>query len=1844
MHPPYRLGAAGDHRLEVLWEDGERILHRRIYEHADDGPATMLVALSAGESPNPDSLARLAHEYGLKDHIDSTWAARPLELVRERGQTMLVMEDPGGELLAHRISGPMDVSQFLRLALSLSTALGALHESGLIHKDIKPTNIIVGAATNSAWFTGFGIASRATRERNTPAPPEMIAGTFAYMAPEQTGRMNRSIDPRSDLYSLGVTFYEMLTGVLPFTASEPIEWIHCHIARQPVPPAERISGIPQPASAVVMKLLAKAAEDRYQTAAGLQVDLRRCLSEWEASQRILPFRLGEHDASNELRFKEKLYGRETEIECLIAAFDRVVSRRTSELVLVSGYSGIGKSSIVNELHKVLVPSHSLFAAGKFDQYKRDIPYATLSQAFLGLVRQLLSKNESELTHWRDALTEALGSHGQLMINLIPELALIIGKQPSVPDLPPSEAQSRFLLAFRRFLGVFARPEHPLILFLDDLQWLDSATLDVFEHLASEPEIRNLLLVGAYRDNEVDSAHPLTSRLEIIRAAGGRVQDIPLGAIRREDVARMVADALETEKQKVSPLATSVFDKTAGNPFFTIQFVSALADEELLTYETRTSTWRWDLDRVSARGVTDNVVDLMVERLRRLPTASLDALKQLACIGGSVEATALCQVIGTSREESQKLLEDALLAGLLIQSGDTYAFAHDRVQEAAYALIPEAFRPEAHLRIGRLLLIHTPPQKREEAIFEIVNQLNRGAALITAQDERQDLAECNLIAAKRARNSTAYAAALHYVAAGGTLLPEDRWYQNYKLTYTLALAQAECEYLVGNIAAAEACLEVLAQQVNNVVDSAAVTSLQIELYTNQSRPDQAISIAIEFLARAGILWSPHPSDDDVRLEFERMWRQLGSRSIEGLLELPIMADPACSAILDVLTALHAPACFTDGNLLALIIARIVNLSIEHGNGDGSPLGYVFIGMILQARFGEYDAGFRIGKVGVDLVEQLGLSRFKAHAYPNFGNAINPWKRHVRTSLSPLRTALSTAIEAGHLTFAAYSYTNLVSAHLFNGDPLHEVQRFAETALAVVQKTGFGTGVNLIQGHLGLIRALRGLTPALASFDHETFAESQFEQHLAADPSLAMSECWYWIRKVQSCFLADDHVAALAAAAKAERLLWTSPGFLLAADYQFYKALSLAALTGRDRNELLAKLQADHRQIETWAGTCSANFQDRAVLVAAEIARIEDQMSEAMQLYDRAIRLAREHGFIQNEALANELAGRFYAQRGFEKIAHTYLRDARYCYLRWGADGKVGQLEKTYPIAWGDDRTAGPPSTTASSVEHLDLATVIKVSQAVSAEIVPEKLVDTLMRTAIEHAGAERAVLILSLGTDCRIEAEAKTSGYSIVVHRQKACLTDAALPESIIHYVMRTQESVILGDALVENPFSEDPYIRQCDTRSLLCLPLTTQAKLIGVLYLENNLSPDVFTSNRIVVLKVLASQAAISLENTRLYSDLEKRESKIRRLVDSDIIGIVIWDTDGRLIDANDAFLRMVQYERKDMDAGLRWFDMTPPEWQERIPQELEELRTTGTMQPCEKEYFRKDGSRVQVLIGAAAFDAQPNQGVAYILDLTERKRAEREARESERRYRELQWELAHANRVATMGQMLAWIAHDLKQPLTGVVMSGNVGLRWLALDPPDVAAAQAALDRVVKDGHRAAEILDRTRALAKKEPPQRELVDINNIISDTIALIGAEAQRNGIVPQFALTEALPAVSADRVQLQQVILNLLVNAIEAMSGNAAEQRELQVISGRDSSDRVFVAVRDSGPGVPQEHLDRLFEAFYTTKPGGMGMGLVICRTIIESYGGQLWATSNQPQGTTFQFSLPIDGGKLVQTS
>jgi PAS domain S-box-containing protein len=1589
--------------FETLREGADFTLYRG-RQHGD--PSPVLAIEPSAEQPSPQSLRRLEHEYSLAAELDPAWAAKPLALTRHEGRTVLLLSDPGGEpldLVLQRDQGrPLDMTRFLRIAIGLVATVGQVHRRGLIHKDIKPANVLVDDAGN-VWLTGFGIASQLPRERQSPVPPEIISGTLAYMAPEQTGRMNRSMDGRSDLYSLGVTLYQMLTGALPFVAADPMEWVHSHVARRPTSASAR-AGVPEPLFAITMKLLAKNAEERYQTAAGLEDDLRRCLAELQSHGRIDLFPLGAHDTSDRLLIPEKLYGREREVDALLASFDRVVAEGTPELVLVSGYAGVGKSSVVNELHKALVPPRGLFAGGKFDQYKRDIPYATLAQVFQTLVGQILVKSQAEVEQWRHTILEAVGTNGQLIVSLIPDVEFIIGKQLPVPDLPPRDAQNRFQLVLRRFLGVFARPEHPLALFLDDLQWLDAATLDLLERLVTHPDARNLLLVGAYRHNEVSLSHPLLRTLEAIRKGGARVQEILLTPLQLDDVGALLSDALHCTPERVGPLAQLVHDKTTGNPFFAIQFFTSLADEGLLAFDSVTGAWQWDMNRIRAKSYTDNVVDLMAGKLRRLSKQTQEAVKQLACLGNVADIATLTLVHGETEEAIHAALREAVRAGLVLRQENDYRFLHDRIQQAAYSLIPEEHRAEVHLGIGRMLLPSMSADQLAEHLFDVTNQLNRGAALLVDRDEKSQVATINLRAGRKAKASAAYESALAYFSAGMALLDERDWDGQYELTFSLWLERAQCEFLIGNFDRAEQLIAELLQRGTSKVDQAAVHHLKIQLHILKSENHEAVASALTCLRLFGINLPAHPTQEQVQTEYDTVWQMLDMRPIESLIDLPLMTDPEMQAAMQVLSVVSPPAYLTDFRLCCFLACCMVKVGMQHGTSGASALAFGYFGSFLGPVFHRYTDGYRFAKLACDLVEKHGFIAYQAKTYHTMGT-VTPWTQPISSAIDLMRATFRTAIETDDLTYACYGMTPRIAGLLLRNDPLDAVWRESEMALEFTRGAKYGDVADIIRSQQRFIANMQGRTTTFSTFSDAQFDEATFEAQLTGN-RMALMIFWYWMLKLKARFLSGDYAEALAAAGKVKVLLWTSVAQIQQLEYFYYAALTVAACyenASAEQQQGWRELLTLHgEQLREWAENYPPTFADKHVLVLAEIARLEGRDLEAMRQYEQAILLAREHGFVQNEGLAYEVAARFYSGRGFETIAHAYLRNARNCYDRWGALGKVKQLDELYPHLHKELDPTSPIVTIGTPVGQLDIETVIKASQALSSEIDLPKLIERLMRIAVEHAGAQRGLLVLLRGDEPHIEAEAVAGHKKVDVTVRRAAVAPSEIPQSALHYVIRTRARVVLDDALVANLYSEDEYVRAKRTRSVLCLPIVKQTKLIGALYLENNLTPGAFTPERLALLEMLASQAAISLENATLYSDLHRSEAFLAQGQSLSQTGSFGWNVSSGEIDWSNETYNIFDYNRTTKPTLELVLQRVHPDDRSAVERLIERVSREKTEFDFHHRLLMPDGSvkYLRIVGRRAEHESGQLEFVGAVTDLTESKRAEDAVSASEKTLR----------------------------------------------------------------------------------------------------------------------------------------------------------------------------------------------------------------------------------------------------
>jgi diguanylate cyclase (GGDEF)-like protein len=1558
MLPGYRL-------FDKIYE-GSRTLVYRGQRILDQKP--VVIKLLELEYPTLSEIIQFRNQYIVTKNLYIESIVRPYSLENYRNSLALVMEDFGGISLKEyadthgtqtqaKIVGEHPVKvlflrDFLNIAIQITRLLEKLYQNRIIHKDIKPQNILINPDTKKVKLIDFSIASLLPRENQLLQNPNLLEGTLAYMSPEQTGRMNRGIDYRTDFYSLGVTFYQLLTSQLPFQSNDPMELVHCHIARKPTPPRELNSEIPQIVNDIILKLMAKTAEDRYQTAFGLRYDLENCRQQWKKLGRIVPFVLGVKDISERFVIPEKLYGRERELKTLLAAFERV-SQGNTEMMLVAGFSGIGKTALIEEIHKPIVRQRGYFIKGKFDQFQRNIPFSALVEAFRDLMRQLLTECTSGIQGWKANLLEALGENGQVIIDMIPELERIIGKQPPVTHLEANASQNRFNLIFGKFIRVFTAAEHPLVIFLDDLQWVDSASLRLIQLLISETDSRYLLLIGAYRDNEVNPVHPLILTLEEIGKAIDEKQDnstavnqITLAPLDETSLNRLIADTLSCSEELALPLTKLVVQKTKGNPFFTTQFLKSLHQEGLISYVRASSQtsfrrsigqptpkydcWQCDFARVRLLSISDDIVEFMAVRLQKLPETTRKVLKLAACIGNQFDLATVAIVYEKSLRETAAELWKALQEGFVLpiseiykffqESEDNsqfiihnsspppissphpplslsvpYRFLHDRVQQAAYFLIPEEEKQSTHLKIGQLLLRDTPPAEREEKIFAIVNQLNIGVGSIGEQTELDRLAQLNLIAGRKAKDSTAYTAAFAYFSKGIELLAADCWQRQYDLTFDLYLAAAKTAYLSGNFERMEQLSDLVLQQAQTLLDRVKVYEVKIYAHIAKGQPLLAVETAKKVLQLLGVNLPKKPSKLRILLALSGTKLALRGKQIDSLIDLPEMTDPYKLAAGQIIAIASSSSFSAVPELTPFLTFKGVTWSVKHGNAAMSTYGYAGYGVILCGVLGDVKAGYQFGKLALNLVEKFNAKELKARTLMVFNNFIRHWQEHVREGLKPLLEAYTSGLETGDLEFAAYAAYMHCYHSYFIGRELTELDRKMATYSDVISNLRQETVLRLHKLYRQVVLNLLEVTENPCCLSGENYDEKiMLPLLLKANHTSALFDL-YW-HKLILCYLFGQYSQAVKNAAMAEKYIDGEIATLSVPIFHFYDSLAqLAVYVSAPQSEqkrLMKKVNANQRKMKKWAKTSPMNHLHKFYLVEAERHRVLGQYIEAMDDYDRAIKLARENEYINEEALAQQLAATFYLEWGKEKIARSYLKDAYYNYARWGATAKVQDLSKNYPelLTLVPNREYKQPIKTeklshqnagiflarnTESSETLDLATVLKASQAISKEIQLDKLLSTLIRVIVENAGAEKGYLLLPSSEKLEnllIEAKFVSGSFDVTVLQSIPVASSQEIPVSIINSVGRTFEPIILDNATSETNFAADPYIIKNQPVSVLCTPILNQSKLIGILYLENNLTRGAFPGDRLKVLNILCSQAAIALENATLYHNLKQSE------------------------------------------------------------------------------------------------------------------------------------------------------------------------------------------------------------------------------------------------------------------------------------------------------------------------------------------------------------------------------------
>jgi predicted ATPase/anti-anti-sigma regulatory factor len=1504
-------GVAG-YRVEEQIHEGRRSVVYRATRLSDGKP----VILKTHRSPYPHfaELAQYQNQYAIAKDLDVPGVVRPTALEAHGNGFALVMEDTGSISLKEYAGGrALAPEEALRVGLELARTLEELHAHRVIHKDIKASNILIHPESKQILITDFSIATPLLRENQEGQRSNALEGTLSYISPEQTGRMSRWIDGRSDYYSLGVTLYELLTGTLPFDAEDSMELIHCHIARRPEPPIERNRAAPPAASDIVMKLLEKAPEARYQSAAGLAHDLKECLERLRITGSAPSFPLGQKDVSSRFTLPETLYGREAELDALMRAFERV-SGGATELLLVAGSSGIGKSALVHEMHKPIVRRRGYFVSGKFDQFKRNVPFSSLVQAFRDLVRQVLTESAERIEGWKARLTSAVADSGKVIVDVIPEVLHLIGPQPPVSELSPADNQDRFNRIFQRFIRVFAAAEHPLVVFLDDLQWADSASLKLLHLLLSDKETGHLLVMGAYRDNEVGPAHPLLITVDKISGLGVPVTNITLLPLDFKNLNLFVADTLRRAPEETVGLTELVMGKTRGNPFFASQYLKSLYQDGLIQLDAETGRFNCDLKAPRLLTVSDDVVEFMTLQIQKLPAETQEALRLAAAIGNQFDLATLAVAYDRPQPEAAAHLWRAVEEGLVlpvdetykaqasilmeaIPSADaavTYKFLHDRVQQAAYQTIPPGERPKAHLRIGRTLLLSTPASLRDEKLFDIVNQLNAGAALISDAAERDELTRLNLAAGMKAKASTAYTAAARYLATATDLLPADVWDAHYDLALTLHKARAEVEYLEGSFDVSEGLIRSAFERVRTPIEKAELLHMLIVQYTLRAKYPEAIETGRTALRLVGIELPEGDFEAARDAEIAEVKATIGDRSIESLFDLPDMVDREKKAAITLLTAMGPPTYRSHQALWSVLCSKAVNLCLKHGNAPQVAYSHTSFGGLLGYVEEDYKTGEAFGQLALKLTAKFNNPSDLSVVYLMVGSSLRHWSKHLRHSTEDYHKAYSVGLDSGNLQYAAYAFGHNMYCRFYQGVNLEQWLSEIDGYLAFSRRRKNQWAIDMLEGGRLIARSL-GVAPQEAQGEGPepaVAAELSEDAYLASCRANRNNQivCVYNVLKSQVLYLLGDRKGALRCSREAEQEIASvaTQGLLPSAEHRFIQALILAALfDGAPREErplVREELGAHLRKLGVWAGACPDNFLHKRLLVEAEVARIDGRVLDAVDLYDRAIEAALASDFPHNAALASELAAKLWLSRGKEKLAGPYMMDAFYGYVRWGAASKKRQLEALYPRLLAPLFDQAPRQVSArgtvnaaGSQAELDKETLVKASRVIFGDIELEKLLPNLLRITMENAGAERGFIIVAQGEELLIEAKAASPWDPITVGSAVPVKGSEELSEAIVHYVARTGEAVVLDDAASADACASDPYVAAKRPKSLLCMPAFSHKKVAAVVYLENNLSVGCFSEGRLEVLRVLLQQAGIAVENALLYARVQKATEEAQR-------------------------------------------------------------------------------------------------------------------------------------------------------------------------------------------------------------------------------------------------------------------------------------------------------------------------------------------------------------------------------
>ncbi|EIJ44246.1 PAS domain S-box [Beggiatoa alba B18LD] len=1887
--------------LSLLYESATSLIYRGI--RAIDQQRIILKVLKE-EYPSLSELSRYQQEYEITKAFQHEGIIQVYALEKHQHGLMIVVEDFGGDSLKIlRTQRTFNIEENLNIACRLASILADIHAANVIHKDINPSNIVFNPISQQLKIIDFGISSRLPREIPSLKNPHQLEGTLAYVSPEQTGRMNRFIDYRTDFYALGVTLYELFTGKLPFDESDSLTLVHCHLAKNPIPPHQLNSNIPLTLSNIILKLMEKMAENRYQNAWGLQADLETCLQAWRKNQMIPLFPLGQQDKTDKFQIPQKLYGRDHEIICLMDTFARVCQGKT-ELLLVSGFSGVGKSFLINEVYKPLTEKRGYFISGKYEQYQRNIPYFAFTQAFNEFCNTILAESAQQLAIWQEKILVAVKENGQVLIDIIPRLALIIGEQPPVAPVSAQEAQNRFNLVFQAFLNALGRDEHPLVIFIDDLQWADTASLYLLKSLLANNHSRYSLLIGAYRDNEVDKTHPLNHLLTDIPPTV--ITNIYLNNLAYSHVNALIADALLCNVQQTHTLTELVYQKTQGNAFFTTAFLKSLHDESLIQFDVKQGAWGWDVPRIQAKNLTDNVLILMAGKIYQFPAVTQRVLQLAACIGNQFDLYTLSLINAQSPTITLQQLWLALYEGLIIPLDNHYKFIkdseyhitdhllasktlfkfqHDKVQQAAYSLLTTTESTQIHLQIGRLLFANTATKQLDDKLFDIVNQWNVGISLMNDAEECRQLAELNCLAGEKAKTAAAYLPALNYLQTGLSLLGEQRWQQHYHLSLRLTEQAAEAAYLNTQFAQMQTLAEQVLQHARELLDKVKIYHVMIQAHIAQNQPSQAVQTAMTILRLLGVKFPTHPRAWHIHLSLWQTRWLLWRHPIETLNQHPPMTDPRCLAVMRILSSVSFASYYVQPDLFILISLKLVQLSIKNGNTASAAIAYASYGLILCYVTGDIELGYQFGQLALQMLEQFPQNEFKAKTIFMVNIFIHHWKEDVKETLIPFQNNYYLGLESGDLESAALSaFLYVCHAYCSGGRELQRLEEESANYLQIIKQLKQEITLHRHAIYHQAIVNLLGRTSDPCKLSGQYFDETVLLPLHQLNNNKTVPFRFY-SAKLTLCYWFENYSEAAQCAQQTAHYLDAGKALFIVPIFIFYDALTALqqyeTASPTEQKALRHRIRANQRKLKHWADHAPMNYLHKWWLVEAEKARVFGNPDRCHAAYEQAILLAQTHEYLHEEALACELAGKFYLARHNLQLARFYLHGAHYAWTRWGALAKAQQLEKRYPQLLSSKQlnthqhaqNTHTEEVSHANTQNLDLLSVLKASQAIATEIVLPHLLTQLMRIVLENAGAQRGVLLLEKQSQWLIEAEGKLNPLRISVLQSQSinAVEQTSLPISLINYVLRTHESINLADALHRGQFIHDPYILHHQTKSILCLPLLKKNELGGILYLENSLATAVFTEERTQILNLLSAQLLISIDNARLYQSLRESEERFRIIAETTPLAFLLTrPTDGYILYANpQASLTFGMPEERLRHAYTTDLYHSPSEQTQILSQFCQE----GVLRDYEVQIKRGDGQLIWVtlFIAPVLFEQQQVLLNTYY-DITDRKRMEQERlllvqereaknialqlnKEIQAQKEELadtvaqlqstQQQLIEAEKMAALGNLVAGVAHELNTPIGISITAAS----QLELNTQEIqtqcqqnllkrSELNNYLDNAVQISHlllvnlrRTAELVNTFKQVAVEQSSEPlQVFNIKAQLHNILLTLQPYFQQTAHQVQIDCPEQLQLTSYPNL-FSQIFTHLITNSL-THGFRFLEAGEI-IINVHDRLDHLIFIYRDNGSGIPQTIQAQLFEPFVTTErqQGKSGLGLhIVYNLVVHHLKGQI---SYHPTVQGVQFSL-----------